>query len=193
MKTERQRSHTTNRRGWHFAVTLVCFCSVSEHLPPAIPRPGDSHFQHPTPASLARRQPFPAELATLPHRPWAPKPSEPSISGFSSTKLPFLCAFVVRNPHFQAFRAQNRHFCALLPFGTAIFGPLEHKIGVFVLGKSNRGEGVKRKGRVIAERAKGSRNLRDAYGAQYSKKFIFCCLFRLFSNFASSFGSRQRD
>ena len=108
------------------------FCSVSEHLPPAIPRPGDSHFQHPTPASLARRQPFPAELATLPHRPWAPKPSEPSISGFSSTKLPFLCAFCLRNPHFQAFRAQNRHFCALLPFGTLVFGHFEHKIEVFV-------------------------------------------------------------
>ena len=50
------------------------FCSVSEHLPPA------------------KRQPFPAELATLPHRPWAPKPSEPSFSGISSTKSPFLCS-----------------------------------------------------------------------------------------------------
>ena len=93
------------------------FCSVSEHLPPA------------------RRQPFPAELATLPHRPWAPKPSEPSISGFSSTKLPFLCAFCLRNPHFQAFRAQNRGFCALLPSETTIFRHFEHKIGIFVLGK----------------------------------------------------------
>ncbi len=46
-------------------------------------------------------------------------------------------------------------------------------IGFFVLVKSNRREGVGRKGRVIAERAKGSRNLRDAYGAQYSKKIIF--------------------
>ena len=90
------------------------FCSVSEHLPPA------------------RRQPFPAELATLPHRPWAPKPSEPSISGFSSTKSPFLCAFVVRNPHFRAFRAQNRDFCALLPSETPIFRHFEHKIGIFV-------------------------------------------------------------
>ena len=77
------------------------------------PRPGGSHFQHPIPASLAKRQPFPAELATLLHRPWAPKPSEPSISGFSSTKSPFLCAFVVRNPHFRAFRAQNRDFWVL--------------------------------------------------------------------------------
>ena len=77
------------------------FCSVSEHLPPtgqsphqlpASSRPAGSHFQHPTPASLAKRQPFPAELATLPHRPWAPKPSEPSISGFSSTKSGFLCS-----------------------------------------------------------------------------------------------------
>ena len=30
-------------------------------------------------------------------------------------------------------RAQKRHFCALLPFGTLVFGHFEHKIGVFVL------------------------------------------------------------
>ena len=29
-------------------------------------------------------------------------------------------------------RAQNRHFCALLPFGTPVFWLFEHKIGVFV-------------------------------------------------------------
>ena len=29
-------------------------------------------------------------------------------------------------------RAQNRHFCALLPFKTLVFSPFEHKIGVFV-------------------------------------------------------------
>ena len=147
---------------------------------------------------------FPMPITSLPGaNPWPLEheigifvrfcPSEPPFSGFSSTKSGFLCQKGQLFPGFAPSRAQNRHFCALLPFGTAIFGPLEHKIGVFVLGKSNRGEGVKRKGRVIAERAKGSRNLRDAYGAQYSKKFIFCCLFRLFSNFASSFGSRQRD
>ena len=39
-------------------------------------------------------------------------PSEPPFSGFSSTKSAFLCAFGVWNPSFQAFRAQNRHFCA---------------------------------------------------------------------------------
>ena len=103
----------------------------------------------------ARRQPFLVELATLPHRPWAPKPSEPLISGFSSTKTPFLCAFcpseppfsgisstksrflcafALRNPHFQAFRAQNRHFCALLGSETPVFRHFEHKIGLFVLG-----------------------------------------------------------
>ena len=32
----------------------------------------------------------------------------------------------------QSFRAQNRDFCALLPFGTPIFQPFEHKIGIFV-------------------------------------------------------------
>ena len=58
---------------------------------------------------------------------------EPSFSGISSTKSGFLCAFAVLNPCFLAFRAQNRHFCALFAFGTLIFGHFEHKIGVFVL------------------------------------------------------------
>ena len=40
---------------------------------------------------------------------WGP---EPSFSGISSTKSEFLCAFCLRNPHFRAFRAQNRHLCA---------------------------------------------------------------------------------
>ena len=39
-------------------------------------------------------------------------PPEPPFSGLSSTKSRFLCAFRLRNPHFRAFRAQNRHFCA---------------------------------------------------------------------------------
>ena len=30
------------------------------------------------------------------------------------------------------FRAHKRHFCALLPFGTPVFGHFEHKIEVFV-------------------------------------------------------------
>ena len=40
-------------------------------------------------------------------------PPEPSFSGVSSTKSWFLCAICLRNPHFRAFRAQNRGFCAL--------------------------------------------------------------------------------
>ena len=51
---------------------------------------------------------------------------------FPSTKSRFLCAFALQNPHFRAFRAQNRGFCALLPSKTLIFRPFEHKIGVFV-------------------------------------------------------------
>ena len=31
-------------------------------------------------------------------------------------------------------RAQKRHFCALLPSETPVFGLFEHKIGIFVLG-----------------------------------------------------------
>ena len=100
-------------------------------------------------------------------------PSKPQFLGLSSTKSGFLCQKGQLFPGFAPSRAQNRHFCALLHFKTPIFGAFEHKIGVFVLGKSNRRERVKRKGRVIEERAKGSRNLRDAYGAQYSKKIFF--------------------
>ena len=55
------------------------------------------------------------------------------IPFFPSTKSGFLCFFGFRNPHFRAFRAQNRGFCALFGFGTPIFGYFEHKIGVFVL------------------------------------------------------------
>ena len=51
---------------------------------------------------------------------------------FPSTKSGFLCAFGVRNPRFQAFRAQNRGFCAFLAFGTLVFRLFEHKIEVFV-------------------------------------------------------------
>ena len=39
-------------------------------------------------------------------------PSGPPFSGISSTKSGFLCAFSLRDPRFQAFQAQNRHFCA---------------------------------------------------------------------------------
>ena len=59
-------------------------------------------------------------------------PSEPPFSGFLSTKSGFLCAFCLRDPHFRAFRARNRGFCAFLGFETLIFGHFEHKIGVFV-------------------------------------------------------------
>ena len=59
-------------------------------------------------------------------------PPEPLFSSISSTKSRFLCAFALRNPRFRAFRAQNRGFCAFLPFETPIFGHSEHKIEVFV-------------------------------------------------------------
>ena len=53
---------------------------------------------------------------------------------FPSTKSGFLCALGVWNPRFQAFRAQNRGFCALLGFGTLVFRLFEHKKPKFVLG-----------------------------------------------------------
>ena len=59
-------------------------------------------------------------------------PSKPQFSGISSTKSRFLCFFALRDPRFRAFRAQNRGFCALFAFGTAVFRVFEHKIGIFV-------------------------------------------------------------
>ena len=56
----------------------------------------------------------------------------PDSALLPSTKSAFLCAFALRNPHFRAFRAQNRGFCALLGSETLVFGHFEHKIGFFV-------------------------------------------------------------
>ena len=96
----------------------------------------------PFPSSRAQNQGFCSFLAfiTIIFRPLEHKIGvfvrfwglEPSLSGFSSTKTAFLCAFALRDPHFQAFRAQNRGFCALFAFGTAVFRVFEHKIGIFV-------------------------------------------------------------
>ena len=41
--------------------------------------------------------------------------------------------FTIPDVPFPSSRAQNRGFCALLGFGTLVFGHFEHKIGVFVL------------------------------------------------------------
>ena len=41
-------------------------------------------------------------------------PSEPSFSGFLSTKSVFLCQKEQFSPGFCPFRAQNRGFCALI-------------------------------------------------------------------------------
>ena len=109
---ERQYRPTRNRK-----------CSLSKRL-----KEKDDPHGHPFPFS-------PFQNCLLEHKIgifvlfW---PSEPPFLGFSSTKSWFLCAFCLRNPHFRAFRAQNRGFCALLGSGTLIFGLLEHKIGVFV-------------------------------------------------------------
>ena len=43
-----------------------------------------------------------------------------------------------------SFQAQNRHFCALLAFGTHVFGLPEHKNGIFVrCAEGGEGGGVK--------------------------------------------------
>ena len=43
------------------------------------------------------------------------RPPEPTFSGVSSTKSAFLCQNWQFSPGFGPSRAQNRHFCALLP------------------------------------------------------------------------------
>ena len=53
---------------------------------------------------------------------------EPLFSGLSSTKIDFLYYFALRNPHFQAFRAQNWHFCAREAEKAALGSP---KISVY--------------------------------------------------------------
>ena len=72
--------------------------------------------------------------------------------------------FTLPNANSPSARAQNRGFCVRKGNFSQVLPPLEHKIGEL---------GFLYSGRVIEERAKGSRNLRDAYGAQYSKKIIF--------------------
>ena len=74
---------------------------------------------------------------------------------FSSTKSGFLCAFAFRNPRFREFRAQNRGFCALLPFGTPVFGRFEHKIEDFVRFEISMTQDEDPRDNVIAERVNG--------------------------------------
>ena len=47
-------------------------------------------------------------------------------------RSPVLIKRMNQTHHRGSPRAQNRHFCALLAFGTPIFGLFEHKIEVFV-------------------------------------------------------------
>ena len=43
-------------------------------------------------------------------------------------------AVMLPDANYLSSRAQNRGFCALLGFGTQVFGPSEYKKGYFVLG-----------------------------------------------------------
>ena len=56
---------------------------------------------------------------------------EALFSGVSSTKSRFLCALRLWSPRFQAFRAQNRGFCALLAAGTHVFWRFTPTGGIF--------------------------------------------------------------
>ena len=49
------------------------------------------------------------------------------IPVFPSTKSAFLCAFGLRNPHFRAFRAQNRGFCVRMGDFSEILGCFDTK------------------------------------------------------------------
>ena len=51
-----------------------------------------------------------------------------------STKSAFLCAFGLRNPHFRAFRAQNRGFCVRMGDFSEILGCFDTKSGFLCSG-----------------------------------------------------------
>ena len=51
-----------------------------------------------------------------------------------STKSAFLCAFWLRDPHFPAFRAQNRGFCVRMGDFSEIFGRFDTKMGFLCSG-----------------------------------------------------------
>ena len=49
------------------------------------------------------------------------------ILGRFDTKSAFLCAFTLQNPHFLAFRAQNRGFCVRMCDFSEILGRFDTK------------------------------------------------------------------
>ena len=51
-----------------------------------------------------------------------------------STKSAFLCAFWLQDPHFPAFRAQNRGFCVRMGDFSEIFGRFDTKMGFLCSG-----------------------------------------------------------
>ena len=51
-----------------------------------------------------------------------------------STKSAFLCAFCLRDPHFRAFRAQNRGFCVRMGDFSEILGCFDTKSGFLCSG-----------------------------------------------------------
>ena len=51
-----------------------------------------------------------------------------------STKSAFLCAFWLRDPHFPAFRAQNRGFCVRMGDFSDIFSRFDTKMGFLCSG-----------------------------------------------------------
>ena len=51
----------------------------------------------------------------------------PRFYPLTSTKSAFLCAFTLRNPHFRAFRAQNRGFCVKMGDFSEILGCFDTK------------------------------------------------------------------
>ena len=94
----------------HFLFPEVCPCSRR-----SFPVPERSLDNSRQPLNRGDAYPFPMLFAPSEHkienfvRFYPPRPP---FSGISSTKSRILCAFSLRNPCFQAFRAQNRHFCA---------------------------------------------------------------------------------
>ena len=81
----------------------------------------------------------------------------------ASTKSAFLCAFGLRNPHFRAFRAQNRGFCVRMGDFSEILGCFDTKSGFLCSGGPYRCRRLSCRGRPRRRRLIWSNAARCGY------------------------------
>ena len=110
--------HFRNARGdlqeGHFTLpdaNCLSFRAQNRHFCALLPSetPVFGHFEHKIEVFVSERAIF------------------PRFYPLTSTKSAFLCAFTLRNPHFRAFRAQNRGFCVKMGDFSEILGCFDTK------------------------------------------------------------------